>query len=346
MNEREFSLIKALGDEFSQVLSAMRNELTKALEDQQSVFTEQVRRLSLELSSLKSAPAPDIEGLVDAALAKLPAPQAPELPDIVALVNEAVARLPAPQDGKSLSPDDVRPILQQMVDKAAAAIPTPRDGKDYELAVLKQAVTDAVNALPAPRDGTSVTIDDVRPMLKEIVIAALPELPDVPTLVSEALAALPAPEPAQPGKPGVDGKDALQIEILPGIDEEKSYPRGSYATHNGGLWRTFEKTSGLRGWECLVDGVAGIDIKQDNQRSFSITVMRASGASETKTFDTPVMIYRGVFKSGEAYLPGDTVTWGGSLWHCDESTADKPGEIGSSGWTLATKRGRDGRDKS
>lgn len=113
-----------------------------------------------------------------------------------------------------------------------------------------------------------------------------------------------------------------------------------------GLWRAYEKTHGMRGWECLVDGVAGIDIQQSELRCFTLTVNRTSGASETKSFDVPVMIYQGVFKSGQEYLPGDTVTWGGSLWHCDEQTQDKPGEAGSKGWTLAAKRGRDGRGYS
>jgi len=171
----------------------------------------------------------------------------------------------------------------------------------------------------------------------------MPELPDVKSLVNEAIAALPA---AEPGKDGENGRDALALEILPFIDEGKSYPRGSYATHNGGLWRAYEKTHGMRGWECLVDGVSGIDIQQSEQRNFTLTVSRTSGASETKSFDVPVMIYQGVFKSGQEYLPGDTVTWGGSLWHCDEQTQDKPGEAGSKGWTLAAKRGRDGRDKT
>ncbi|EHS4321377.1 phage portal protein, partial [Escherichia coli] len=48
-----------------------------------------------------------------------------------------------------------------------------------------------------------------------------------------------------------------------------------------------------------------------------------------------------VFRAGETYHPGDTVTWGGSLWHCNSMTGDKPGEAHSSGWTLAAKRGRD-----
>ncbi|EAX8301083.1 phage gp6-like head-tail connector protein, partial [Salmonella enterica] len=183
----------------------------------------------------------------------------------------------------------------------------------------------------------------VQPMIQELVSSAIPEFPDVKSLVREAVALLPPPEP---GRDGEDGRDALSLEILPFIDEGKSYPRGSYATHNGGLWRAYEKTHGMRGWECLVDGVAGIDIQHSEQRSFTLTVNRTSGASETKSFDVPVMIYQGVYKSGQEYLPGDTVTWGGSLWHCDEKTQDKPGENGSKGWTLAAKRGRDGRDKT
>lgn len=208
---------------------------------------------------------------------------------------------------------------------------------------VEEAVSEAVAAIPVPQDGKSVTTEDVQPMIQELVSASMPELPDLKSLVNEAIAALPA---AEPGKDGENGRDALSLEILPFIDEGKSYPRGSYATHNGGLWRAYEKTHGMRGWECLVDGVAGIDIQQSELRCFTLTVNRTSGASETKSFDVPVMIYQGVFKSGQEYLPGDTVTWGGSLWHCDEQTQDKPGEAGSKGWTLAAKRGRDGRGYS
>ncbi|MED7794611.1 phage gp6-like head-tail connector protein, partial [Klebsiella aerogenes] len=208
---------------------------------------------------------------------------------------------------------------------------------------VEDAVSEAVAAIPTPQDGKSVTLEDVQPMIQELVSASMPDMPDVKSLVKEAIAAQPA---AEPGKDGEDGRDALALEIHPFIDEAKSYPRGSYATHNGGLWRAYEKTYGMRGWECLVDGVAGVDIERSELRSFTVTVNRTSGTSEAKSFEIPVMIYQGVFKSGQEYLPGDTVTWGGSLWHCDEKTLDKPGETGSKGWTLAAKRGRDGRDKT
>lgn len=304
MNERELSLIKVLGEEFGQVLAEMRDSFSKNLQAQREEYEEKLSRLAKQVEEISNAPDPDIESMVKAAIAHLPAPTAPGLPDIAAMVSDAVAAIPAPRDGKSVTPEDVQPMIQELVRNAVAEIPTPKDGKDFDPSMLKQLVEQAV---------------------------------------SDAVSAMPA---AEPGKDGADGRDALTLEVLPFIDEEKSYPRGSYATHNGGLWRAYEKTHGMRGWECLVDGVSGIDIQHSEQRTFTLTVNRTSGTSETKSFDVPVMIYQGVFKSGQEYLPGDTVTWGGSLWHCDEQTQDKPGEAGSKGWTLAAKRGRDGRDKT
>ncbi|HHC0704581.1 TPA: phage portal protein [Klebsiella pneumoniae] len=402
MNERELSLIRALGEEFSQALSELRESFRKSLGDHVKETEEKLAALTKEVSTLKDTTAPDFTAQLADAVASLPAPKIPELPDIGAMVSEAVAALPPAQDGKSVTPEDVRPLLQELVTAAVGEIPVPRDGKDYDPAVLKQAVDDAVAALPPAQDGKSVTPEDVRPLLQELVTAAVGEIPvprdgkdyDPAVLkqaVDDAVAALP---PAQDGKsvtpedvrpllqelvtaavgeipvprdgkdydpavlkqavddavaalpPAQDGRDALQLEIQPFIDEGKSYTRGSYATHNGGLWRAYEKTHGMRGWECIVDGVSDVDISMNGQRNFIVTVNRACGASEKKSFDIPTMVYRGVFKSGDEYLPGDTVTWGGSLWHCDEQTQDKPGETGSKGWTLAAKRGRDGRGKA
>ncbi|HAV1480099.1 TPA: phage gp6-like head-tail connector protein [Enterobacter hormaechei subsp. steigerwaltii] len=347
MNERELSLIKVLGEEFGQVLAEMRDSFSKSIQALKEDYEERLTSLAKQVEEISNAPTPDVESMVKAEIAKLPAQAAPELPDVATMVSEAVAAIPVPRDGKSVTVDDITPVLQELVSNAVAEIPVPKDGKDFDPAMLKQAVEEAVSeavaAIPVPQDGKSVTTEDVQPMIQELVSASMPELPDVKSLVNEAIAALPA---AEPGKDGENGRDALSLEILPFIDEGKSYPRGSYATHNGGLWRAYEKTHGMRGWECLVDGVAGVDIQQSELRCFTLTVNRTSGASETKSFDVPVMIYQGVFKSGQEYLPGDTVTWGGSLWHCDEQTQDKPGEAGSKGWTLAAKRGRDGRDKT
>jgi hypothetical protein len=63
---------------------------------------------------------------------------------------------------------------------------------------------------------------------------------------------------------------------------------------------------------------------------------------ETEVGVVAVPVYRGVWKEGEAYRAGDMVTWGGSVWHCNVDTAEKPGGPGPS-WTLAVKKGRDGK---
>ncbi|HCI6749240.1 TPA: phage portal protein, partial [Klebsiella variicola subsp. variicola] len=146
------------------------------------------------------------------------------------------------------------------------------------------------------------------------------------------------------GAPGMHGKDAMQIQILPAIELEKSYARGTYATHEGGLWRAFEETHEKRGWECIVDGLKAIEVEQsDDLRTFTIKAMSAAGRLTEKAFSVPVMIYRDVFSNGKAYEPGDAVTWGGSIWHCYEPTTDKPGEPHSKGWRLAVKKGRDAK---
>ena len=240
MTERELSIIRALGEEFSTVLADLQRTFEGKIAAQAQMFEEKLASLSVVLQ-------------------------------------------------KCVTGDDVRPMLEQMVKEAVSHIPVPRDGRDYDPDVLQKAVLDAVSALPAPQDG----------------------------------------------------RDATALEILPAIDDQKSFPRGTYATHQGGLWRAYEKTHGMRGWECLVDGVADIDVSMTGERSFTVVVRQSSGQRTEKTFSLPVMLYRGVFRAGETYHPGDTVTWGGSLWHCNSMTEDKPGEAHSSAWTLAAKRGRD-----
>nr|HAM4953527.1 hypothetical protein [Escherichia coli] len=299
MDERELSIIQAIGEEVRVIVTEMKSQ-----------FDREVKQLVTEA--------------VKAAVAEIPAPVVPEIPDVAHLVSEAVkaavVEIPAPAVPEM---PDVAHLVTEAVKAAVAEIPAPVVPDMPDVAhLVREAVKAAVAEIPAP---------------------VVPEMPDIAHLVSEAVKAavaeIPAPLSAR------DGRDALQIELEPCIDETKSYPRGTYATHKGGMWRAHEKTHGMRGWECVVDGVSGINIKQDEERLFTISLEKASGVVEEKTFAIPVTIYRDVFKAGTEYDTGDTVTWAGSLWHCNEKTSDKPGEPGSKGWTLAVKKGRDLRDK-
>ncbi|WP_246876426.1 phage portal protein [Pantoea ananatis] len=244
--------------------------------------------------------------------------------------------------------------LKDLVEQSRQSAPNEKDIANSVLAKIEfpaapvlpdiaQMVKDAVAEIPAP---DSPVLPDIESMVQRAVSAIKvpqPEpLPDIAQMVKDAVAEMPKPED---GEPGEDGKDALQLEILPMIDAEKAYPRGTYAIHQGGLWRSYQKTTGMNGWECLVDGISDIDITQSDERNFTVTAIKSSGDKTEKTFSVPVMIYRDIFKDGEKYLPGDSVTWGGSVWYCNEATGDKPGEDGSKGWKLAVKRGRDARAK-
>ena len=250
------------------------------------------------------------------------------LPMIEAAVKNAVAEIPAPkngengEDGKSVDPDVLEGMIATAVAKRVAEIPAPKngeDGKSVDPEEVKGMVAEAVAAIPPAKDGESVAMADVEPVLAE--------------MVKTAVAAIELPKVE-------NGRDALDLEILPLIDEAKSYARGVYATHRGGLWKSYKKTHGMNGWECIVDGIFKTVVNQVDERNFCFIVERASGSIAKLPFEVEATSYKKIYVAGQEYKKGDFVTWAGSLWHCNEKTKDKPGE-GSEAWTLAAKKGRD-----
>lgn len=154
------------------------------------------------------------------------------------------------------------------------------------------------------------------------------------------------------GRDGEPGRDALQIEILSSVDSTKSYPRGTFASFGGGIIRATRNTDPNQielikaGWEVIVEGLAGIDIKQGaDPREFTVTCRKTSGEKSTLSGRLPALQYQGVFSEGKSYVRGDVVNYGGSAWHCQaESTKSSPMEHSASDWKLIVKRGRDGKD--
>lgn len=164
--------------------------------------------------------------------------------------------------------------------------------------------------------GESVNIEEVKAILKELV------------------AELPAPEN------GKDGRDALSLEILPNIDEKNVYSRGHFALHNGGLWRSYEKTKGMHGWECIVEGINAITVSAITERDFNFIIQKSSGVISKLEFTVPVMIYRGYYNEQAKYTEGDMVTFGGSMWYCKSETQEKPSDNAAE-WIKSVRRGRD-----
>ena len=58
------------------------------------------------------------------------------------------------------------------------------------------------------------------------------------------------------------------------------------------------------------------------------------------------MSYKGVYETDRTYEAGDAITDGGCVWVAKERTTIRPSYTPESAavWTLAVKRGRDGRD--
>jgi hypothetical protein len=227
-----------------------------------------------------------------------------------------------------ISSDDVKAICEQLI----GAIPAPRD---FDPSLMEAAIGEKVTITLAgwerPQDGKSVTVEELEPIITD--------------RVQKAVAAIPAP------KNGIDALVAM-------IDREGNL----VFTMSDGSVKTVGQVVGKNGddvdmkavetrvkelfdaWPKPKDGLGfdDLDVTYDGERTFKLKFARPGDVREFE-FSIPVAIYRGVFKDGDAYKQGDTVTWGGHLYHCDTDTTDKPdGEQRC--WTLAVRRGRDGKD--
>lgn len=308
--------IAALGNIVRESIADHVAAATKALSE---VFAEQLKgrdeiieSLQREVKTLRIA-AEDVSERVDAL---------------------ARAEMPAPYDDSALRKDfdDALADTDRRVE-LAQKMAVYDDQWIRQTFDAVQATLDKLKAVGAPKP-----YDDSG--LRNLVDGAIKVHDAQITVLGEQIAELSSrPAPA----PGIDGKDALALEVLPEIDPAKSYVRNTYAKHNGGLWRSFEQTHGMRGWEVIVDGVHAVMPVLEG-KSLTVRVIQSSGTESILHAELPIQEYKGVYRPEEAYLQHDTATWAGSLWHCNVTgTKAKPGD-GSSDWTLAVKKGRDARE--
>lgn len=246
-------------------------------------------------------------------------------------VLKAVGELPAPKDGKEGAPGkDADPeVVKELVAAAVAAIPKPADGKD---------------GAPGERGpaGESIKGDkgdpgaDAEPVHPDTIARLVLEE------VQRALAALPR------AKDGEPGRDALAVDVLPGIEESKSYPRGTQAQYRGGEIRAIRNTDPITdgldkaGWTAIRNGIAQESEEVlDEGRTIKRKTVYTDGREFVREWKTSIVIYRGVWREGE-FQRGDVATWSGCSWHCEKPTTDKPGT--SDAWKMMVKSGRDGKD--
>jgi hypothetical protein len=97
-----------------------------------------------------TAPLLDRIGQLEKQLAAIVVPSAADaaaLVDVEALSKSAAALVPKAEDGKSVTVDDVRPLVEELVSKAVAALPAPEKGKDADMDVLKSHVGELVKTI-------------------------------------------------------------------------------------------------------------------------------------------------------------------------------------------------------
>lgn len=220
---------------------------------------------------------------------------------------------------------------------------TGTDGKSaYEIAVEKGFSGSEIQWLDSLRgpagvngergeDGKSVNPEDVLPALKAELYKAVESLP-IP----------------QNGKDGRDGK-SISVEDIRGLFEAEQarwaleFERRAQDLIQrciDRIPRPKDGVDGRNGRDALELENFEIGLAEDGR---TLTMVLARGEQRVeRQIKLAHVLYRGIYKVGEQYSRGDSVTWGGSTWIAMRDTQSKPETDDS--WKLAVKRGRDGRD--
>jgi len=244
--------------------------------------------------------------------------------------------------------------------KAVATVIREHVGKALDPILARLA---AIEARPAPEkgapgaDGVSVTLEDVQPVIQ----AALDGFSAKATALIEAI---PRPKDGKdgrdgmdgaPGKDGVDGKSITVDDVAPMLERKMAewaldFERRAQETLQRAIDRMPVPKDGAPGKDGRdgVDGKDGLGIEDfhwdlDVDAGEMVLVFERGDVRKEFRKPVPVMVDRGVFKAGEQYRQGNSVTWGGSSWIAQKhDPAGKPGE--SADWRLSVKKGRDGKD--
>jgi hypothetical protein len=181
-------------------------------------------------------------------------------------------------------------------------------------AVDEDAIVERVLALvPKPKDGESVHPDTVALLVRDEV--------------AKQVAAVPVPKDGKPGR------DALDLEILEGIDPQRSYPGGTFALHDGGMVLAVRDTDPLvgddleaSGWKVTQDGIKAIEREEcEDERMTRVVVVSTSGKRfAVDCLTAPGLKDKGVHRPGMRYRAGDAVTSDESYWVCRSDTQTSP----------------------
>lgn len=228
-----------------------------------------------------------LEELVAKAVGEIKVPE-PEKVDLEALAKSAAALIEKPQDGKSLTVEDVRPMLEDMV----KALPKPENGKDANMPELKLHLAELVKSIEVPQPQPAPTVDEVAATFErrfsDLTLSWERQARDTFEKAADRM-----PKPA-------DGRDAIPLE--------------------------------------------GFDLSLDEDGRTLTVKMQAGDTVIEKSVKIAAVLDRGIFKHEGTYEKGDGVSYGGSFWiaKCDNPQG-VPGS-GETDWRCSVKAGRPGRD--
>lgn len=181
-----------------------------------------------------------------------------------------------------------------------------------------------------------MTAEDLAEVVAEAITGALKAQADVHaaeiaalrTEFDEKIKSIPTP---RDGRDGVDGKDGRD-----GVD-------GQHGT-DGAKGMDAEPGKDGRDGRDGKDGIASLDqITAIASKTVDDRLASEVQKQVAEVFAAqPILKYRDVYQAGTEYRPGEAVSWGGQVYIATEPTSAKPGD--SKAWSLAVKRGRDGRD--
>lgn len=299
----------------------------------------------------KSIDAAEVKALVAEAVAVAAVPAPKDGRDgkdadpiaVKALVSEAVAAVPVAKDGKDADMAAVQGLVDAAVTKAMGSIQAPRDGKDGKDGrdidpaslefIVSAYVEKSVSGLPKPQDGTSVTVEDVGPLVTAEVAKAVSAIPKAADGVGVADAII-----SRDGDLVLTFSDGRtkSVGAVVGANADPAETARVIAEQIAAFPRPKDGQNGKDGY-----GFDDMDLVITDEKS----LLRFTRADRTdvKEFELPLMLDRGIYKPGVRYRKGSTVTAQGALWIAQAETSDRPGD-GATAWRLAVKKGRDGRD--
>lgn len=236
----------------------------------------------------------------------------------------------------------IAPVVRDFVEQEVAHV-------DGRLSHRVDALNDRFKALPVPRDGKDgepgepgAAGDKGEPGPQGPAGEAGPQgEPGAPGKDGE-------PGPGGPegpaGPSGPDGKSVTVDDVLPALEAfaAKWLVEVERRVMDAAQKRLAEFTQPRDGADGL--SIEDMTVEHDGAGWFTFRFSRGEVAREFK-HRVPCFRDRGVYSDEvKDYLAGDAVSSGGCLWIAQkDAPTGKPGDP-DSGWRLAVKKGRDGRD--